>query len=127
MPNLIVTLVQDKLPEHVAIERKKVKACEGAAGGREDELVHPLVEGNIGNVFFASDVPDDGTVLLNAPVGFGLEGIRRTWIFPNGNQRTKGYSRRGVALQATHNGLHILAVPLRRGLAWKALRESNKA
>jgi hypothetical protein len=40
LPNLIMALAQDKLPEHIAIERQKVEAREGAAGGREDECVH---------------------------------------------------------------------------------------
>jgi hypothetical protein len=126
LPNLIMTFVQDKLPERIAIERQKVEAREGVTRGREDEFVHPLMEGKIAHRFLARDVLEDGAVLLNAPVGFGLERVRRAEILPNGNQRAESDACRGVPLQAAHNRLHILTIPLWGGLGRKMLREAIK-
>jgi len=77
LSNFIMTLMQDKLPEHIAIERKKVEAGEGATWRREYEFVHPLVERKIAHRFLACDVLENGAVLLDAPIGFCLKGVRR--------------------------------------------------
>src|SRR6266487_749289 len=113
LSNLIMTLVQDKLSEHIAIEWQKVEARECTSRRGEDELVHPLVEGKVAHRFLARNVLEDGAVLLNTSVGFGLEGKSLARIFPNGDQRAEGDGCLRLALEATHQGLHRLAVPLR--------------
>ncbi len=101
LPDLIMILVQDKLPKHIAIEWQKVEAREGPPGGREDEFVHALVEGKIAHLLLLRDVLEDSAILLDAPVGFGLERGSLARIFPNGNQRAEGDGCLRLALSRT--------------------------
>ena len=62
--NLIMTFVQDELPEYITIERQKIEASESATRGREDKIAQALVERKIARLFLVRDVLDDGAVRL---------------------------------------------------------------
>jgi hypothetical protein len=73
--HLIRTLVQHEDAEGVTIERKESKARESATGRFHDLRKHRLMDGNIANTLFLRDVPNDGAVLLDAPVDLALERV----------------------------------------------------
>src|SRR5262249_47700857 len=84
--NLIMTHVQDKLSEYIAIKRKKVKIGKRASWRGEDKLMHPLVKREIIYRFSRCDFFECHAIFLNASISFGLEGACGSRIFPHWNQ-----------------------------------------
>jgi len=73
--DLIMIHMQNKLPEHITVERQKIETIKCTTRGTENEFLQPFIEWKVAHSFRRGDLPEDGTVLLYSPIGLGLEGI----------------------------------------------------